>query len=125
MEGRAAVRESELEKRADRDLVKSTTASGNPARGMQQPRAAGKAGAEQKTASQKRMFGLWWGKKLAMSQQHALAAEAANCILGCSSKAGASRARGVIIPLHQAPVRMHLLQLSVPSFKVSKRHSRC
>ncbi|KAK4822228.1 hypothetical protein QYF61_011869, partial [Mycteria americana] len=64
------------------------------------------------------------GKKLETSQQRALAAEAVNCILGCSSKAGASRARGVIIPLHQAFVRVHLLQLSVPSFKASKAYSR-
>lgn len=64
------------------------------------------------------------GKKLVMSQQRALAAEVDNCILGCSSKAGASRAMGAIILFQQAPVRSHLLQLSVPSFKVSKARSR-
>jgi len=44
--------------RADRDLAKSATASTNPAPGMQQRCAAGKAGVEQKPALWKRMSGL-------------------------------------------------------------------
>lgn len=48
VEGRVAIRD--LEKQADRGLVKPTMAAANP------------AGAEQKPALQKRMFGLWWGK---------------------------------------------------------------
>jgi len=43
-----------------------------------------------------------------MSRQYALAAQKANCILGCSERSVTSRSREVILHLYSAPVRSHL-----------------
>jgi len=60
------------------------------------------------------------GEKLDMSQQHVLAAQKVNGILGCIKRSMASRSREVILPHCSALVRPHLescVQLCSPQHR--------
>ncbi|KAK4814559.1 hypothetical protein QYF61_023758 [Mycteria americana] len=53
-------------------------------------------------------LGVMVGEKLNVSQQRVLAAQKANCLLGCIRRSVASRGREGILPLYSALVRPHL-----------------
>ncbi|GAB0199185.1 hypothetical protein GRJ2_002383900 [Grus japonensis] len=56
-------------------------------------------------------LGVFIDEKLNMSWQCVLAAQKANCVLGCIKRSVTIRSREVILPLYSALVRPHCIQL--------------
>ena len=76
--------------------------------GRGNPRYLYKLGEDLESSPVEKDLGILVDEKLDMNQQRVLAAQKANCVLGCIKKWVASREREVIVPLYSALLRPHL-----------------